>query len=447
MRHDLTLLGLKDSMNQLRIAELVQAATTARRAGKPDLASRHWRSLLAIAPAHPAALNALGAEALARGDLPTALTRFRLAAEADPTSPDLWLNLARVQHLVGDDIGQRDSLERSIALAPRALVPNIRLAELLERLGQSTAAAERWTAVIAIASQLDVVPPDVRSIIAHAQSLLAEQARVLGEDVDRALALLRDERSAQCCRRVDAAIDYTLGRRSIYLNQCSGLHVPFLPADEFFDSAAFPFFGLLANSTDAIVAELGTALASSAGVPPGFAPYIDLPTGIDVEQWRRLDKSSDWSALHFWRDGVRDDAVCRHFPRTAAMLDALPLARLPRRMPTIFFSALQPGTHIPPHTGVTNARAIVHLPLIVPEGCRFRVGGETRVWRVGEPFAFDDTIEHEAWNDGDALRVVLIMDAWNPYLTPDEQKLITAFYAATELSAIAPSTAERMRLG
>lgn len=434
-------------MNQLRIAELMQAAMTARRAGNSHLASRHWRSLLAIAPAHPAALNALGAEALARGDLPTALTQFRRAAEADPTSPDLWLNLARVQQLVGDDTGQRDSLERSIALAPRALVPNIRLAELLERLGHSTAAAERWTAVIAIARQLDVVPPDVRPIIAHAQALLTKQARALGEDVDRALAPFRHENDAQARRRVDAAIDYTLGRRAIYLNQCSGLHVPFLPADEFFDPGAFPFFGLLSASTDAIVAELRGVLDPSGQAPSGFAPYIDLPPGIEVEQWSRLDKSADWSALHFWRDGVRDDAVCLRFPRTAAMLDALPLARLPQRMPTIFFSMLQPQTHIPPHTGVTNARAIVHLPLIVPEGCRFRVGGETRSWRVGEPFAFDDTIEHEAWNDGDALRVVLIMDAWNPHLTPDEQKLIAAFYAATELSAIAPSTAERMRLG
>ena len=434
-------------MNQRRIAELLQAAVTARRAGQHGVAGQHWHSLLAIAPDHPAALNALGAAALEEGDLATALARFRDAAGADPTSPDLWLNLARVQQLAGDDIGQRDSLDRSIALAPRALVPNIRLAQLLERVGEVAAAAERWTTVIAIAQHLTSVPPDVQPILAHARNFLADQSRSLGEGVDRALAPVRDGLASADRRRVDAAIDYTLGRRAIYLNQCSGLHVPFLPADEFFDPASFPFFDRLSAGTEEIVAELVSALDGSTGAPAGFDAYIDLPPGVEAEQWAGLDKSPDWSALHFWRDGVRDDAVCRRFPRTAAILDALPLARLPKRMPTIFFSALQPRTHIPPHTGVTNARAIVHLPLIVPDGCRLRVGGETRSWRVGEPLAFDDTIEHEAWNDSDSRRIVLIMDAWNPHLTVTERDLISAFYAATERNAVAPSAGERARLG
>ena len=95
-------------------------------------------------------------------------------------------------------------------------------------------------------------------------------------------------------------------------------------------------------------------------------------------------------------------------------------------MPTAFFSVLRPRTHLPAHNGVTNSRAIIHLPLIVPEGCRFRVGGETREWRVGEAWAFDDTIEHEAWNDSDEPRVILILDAWNPLLTEAEKAVARA---------------------
>ena len=71
---------------------------------------------------------------------------------------------------------------------------------------------------------------------------------------------------------------------------------------------------------------------------------------------------------------------------------------------------LAPHTRIPAPTGVTNARLIVHAPLIVPQGCGFRVGNETRAWEPGKPFVFDDTIEHEAWNDSDQTRVVLIFD-------------------------------------
>jgi aspartate beta-hydroxylase len=75
----------------------------------------------------------------------------------------------------------------------------------------------------------------------------------------------------------------------------------------------------------------------------------------------------------------------------------------------------------------------------VPEGCTFRVGGETRPWVEGQAFAFDDTIEHEAWNKSDELRAVLIFDVWNPYLTPAEQRLVKAMFDATDASGLSPS--------
>ena len=94
------------------------------------------------------------------------------------------------------------------------------------------------------------------------------------------------------------------------------------------------------------------------------------------------------------------------------------------------FSLLKPKTRIPPHTGVTNACLVTHLPLIVPEGCGFRVGNDTRQWVPGRAWVFDDTIEHEAWNDSDRLRVVLIFDVWHPHLSPPERALITALVTA-----------------
>jgi aspartyl/asparaginyl beta-hydroxylase (cupin superfamily) len=90
------------------------------------------------------------------------------------------------------------------------------------------------------------------------------------------------------------------------------------------------------------------------------------------------------------------------------------------------FSLLAPNTAIPPHVGVNNARLVCHLPLIVPEGCWFRVGGETRLWERGEVLVFDDTIEHEAMNPTDELRVVLIFDVWRPELQPVERQAIAA---------------------
>ena len=74
------------------------------------------------------------------------------------------------------------------------------------------------------------------------------------------------------------------------------------------------------------------------------------------------------------------------------------------------------------------------MPLIVPDGCGFRVGDATRKWEVGKLFVFDDTIEHEAWNDSDELRVVLIFDLWAPALTPAERKAVARMIGAAGVS-------------
>jgi aspartyl/asparaginyl beta-hydroxylase (cupin superfamily) len=111
-------------------------------------------------------------------------------------------------------------------------------------------------------------------------------------------------------------------------------------------------------------------------------------------------------------------------PRAVAALESIPRVDIPGRGPTAFFSVLDSHTRIPPHTGVTNTRLTVHLPLIVPPGCQFRVGGETRDWREGTAWVFDDSIEHEAWNDSDVPRGILIFDVWNPQLTPLERDLV-----------------------
>jgi aspartyl/asparaginyl beta-hydroxylase (cupin superfamily) len=162
-----------------------------------------------------------------------------------------------------------------------------------------------------------------------------------------------------------------------------------------------------------------------------LAPYVEQPRGVPQNKWTPLDKSLDWGALHLWRDGERNEAACARAPKTAALVERLPLCRIPGRAPAIFFSILKAGARIPPHTGVTNVRSIVHLPLIVPEGCSFRVGGETRAWVEGEAFVFDDTIEHEAVNPTAEDRAVLIFDVWNPHLSETERATVRTIYAVT----------------
>jgi aspartate beta-hydroxylase len=98
----------------------------------------------------------------------------------------------------------------------------------------------------------------------------------------------------------------------------------------------------------------------------------------------------------------------------------------------VLFSLLRPGAHIPPHNGYTNARLICHLPLIVPGNCALRVGNETRSWREGELMVFDDSIEHEAWNNSGELRAILLFDIWRPELTADERTLVGALLKSVD---------------
>jgi aspartyl/asparaginyl beta-hydroxylase (cupin superfamily) len=423
------------------IARLLQSAAAAQAAARTDLARQQLESVLTLAPEHPIALNSLGALALRSGDAAGAAQLFARAAAADPSAGPLWLNLANAQRLLGDDEGERSSLLRALDCDQRDLTALIRLAELHERRGEEAAAAYRWSAVVALGRGLQRPSPELAKILDHAAAYAAERTRLLGEALDLGLARSREGLGWSERRRFDAAIDYSLGRRSIYSNDCAGLFFPFLPADEYFDRSHFPWMAAIEAETDAIRAEL-EALLSSGG--EGLRPYVHQDPGTPPNKWSELDNDLAWGAYFLWEYGERQEEACARCPRTAAALEALPRADIPGRAPSAFFSLLRPRTRIPPHTGVSNTRAIVHLPLIVPDGCAFRVGGETRPWRVGEAFAFDDTIEHEAWNDSDELRALLIFDVWNPHLTETEKRLLQDFYRVADASGRNPEPRERL---
>jgi aspartyl/asparaginyl beta-hydroxylase (cupin superfamily) len=133
-----------------------------------------------------------------------------------------------------------------------------------------------------------------------------------------------------------------------------------------------------------------------------------------------------------WRDGIAYPEHLARCPRTAAALEGCPRCEVPGASPNALFSILDAKTRIPPHAGVNNTRLFVHLPLIIPPGCGFRVGGEQREWEPSKAFVFDDTIEHEAWNESDQIRIIFICDIWNPRLTEEERTAITRVIAATD---------------
>jgi aspartyl/asparaginyl beta-hydroxylase (cupin superfamily)/Tfp pilus assembly protein PilF len=405
------------------------AAAQAKSTGRKIEALKHFQAVADLDPAQPLARNALGLSALESGNVSEAIEHFTAATVADPSGIALWMNLAKAHRLSGDDAAERAALEQALSIDRIHLMSLIRLAELHERRNEVGSATDCWAMVLNLCSQFPDLTPELQAMIAHASAFVAAQQNALAAAVDSSLAKPLAAASDRDRRRASAAADFMLGRRKAFANQCHGFFYPFLPPDEFFDRDHFPWLEQLEAATSVIREELEAILVSA---DPGLSPYIEMPPGTPRNLWSELDHSPDWSALHLWRDGERIDAVCVRAPRTTELVESLPLANIPGRAPAVFFSILKAGRQIPPHTGVTNIRTIIHLPLIVPEDCGFRVGGETRQWREGEAFAFDDTIEHEAWNRSDQDRALLILDCWNPHLSTDEQKIILSMFATSQ---------------
>lgn len=380
----------------------------------------------------PRSLNRAGLEALSAGNLIEARRLLETAIERDSEADALWLNLATCCRQMGDDQGEETALARVLAINRGSLAGWIRQAERQQRLFRNEDASKSWRNAFELQTAFGPPNEATRASLAGGKAFLAEQATRLGTAISAALG---DESAGEDNRpatwRLRAGIDAMLGSRRIYTNDCAGFHFPFLPAEEFFARRHFPWLEELEASTAAIREEFSALMAEDE--MGQFRPYVQMEPGNPANKWSPLDGSLDWNAGFLWEYGQPNEINLSRCAHTRNILESLPLARIAGRGPSAFFSVLAPGAHIPPHTGVTNVRSIVHLPLIVPEGCWFRVGGEKREWVEGQAFVFDDTIEHEAVNPTAEFRAVLIFDVWNPWLSRAEIEGLQAMFAAIEL--------------
>lgn len=418
--------GYRGRMSNSDVVNLLTAAAQARRDGDIARAADHLQAALSRAPADPVVLNSLGMMRLDEGRLPEARDYFEQAIAADAAAPELWMNLAKTHRLAGSDALEAHSLDQALAIDQRHFMANVRRAELHEKRGETAGAMHRWSGVIALAESMGQANASLDQLLTHARRYIAGVSQGFEKRFLPRLTMFRNgETNPRTRRRFEACVDGVLGRRRIYANECHGLHYPFLPVDEYFDRDHFPWIERLEEHSDIIRGELLALLATDS---EGLEPYVRQEPGTSPNKWTGLDNSPDWSAFFLWKHGARQGEACARCPQTAALLESLPMSDIPGRSPSVFFSILRPGAHIPPHTGVTNVRSIVHLPLVVPPECGFRVGGETRQWEEGRAFVFDDTIEHEAWNKSDALRAILIFDVWNPHLDESERGMLRSLF-------------------
>ena len=181
----------------------------------------------------------------------------------------------------------------------------------------------------------------------------------------------------------------------------------------FFSPAQFPWAAEIERNWETIREELDMILTHRE----------DLPNFQDISpDQKHLSNGNNWKTFFFFAYGLEAPGNCARAPRTIELLRSIPGAK------TAFFSILSPRMHIPAHCGPYKGVIRYHLGLIVPEPkeqCRIRVADSIAHWEEGKSMFFDDTFEHEVWNDTDGQRVVLFMDVLRPLRFP--MSLINAF--------------------
>ena len=371
------------------------------------------------------ALNQAAERLLVSGDFASARETLLRAIEADTSNVASWMNVAAACNGLHRPDDEKAALEKVLVLEPRNLRALLQMAVLYENKGESRAAAATYRTALQSVPRGAPLPPEMQAHLQHAQRAVEANSRALESFLEDRLSDLRTRYAGEPLARFDKCLDTLLQKRAIYRPKPTFLYFPDIPGIEFYDREEFPWLDRIEAATPDIRAELIEVLA---GGPTALEPYVSMQ-GKPQDAWRELNNSRRWGVFFLWKAGeaCRDNmAKC---PKTVEALESWPRCDLPGSGPTAVFSILDAKTRIPPHSGVNNARLIVHVPLIVPPGCGFRVGAETRGWEPGSAFVFDDTIEHEAWNNSDAPRAVLILDIWNPYVRPAEREMVAALTA------------------
>ena len=362
-----------------------------------------------------------GIAALQAGDGKAARRAFETIVASGRATLQIWLWLAQACDMLDDRAAVMAHVARVVELDAANPYALVMAGEVQTRSGNDRAAIA-WYERALNAAQGRQLPPDLiarlnRAAAAREAAFARFEAEMMGAFHDAGVD------AARTGPRFAEAMQIIAGRSQPYLQQPTSFYYPRLQQIPFYDPADFAWTGALAAALPAIRAEAEAVMAHGDGIAPYVEADPDRPN-----KGHALLADARWSAFHLFRNGLPIADHAARCPATMAALAQAPLPRIAGTAPMALFSILAPHTHIPPHNGMLNTRLICHLPLIVPDGCRLRVGAETRDVRAGEVLLFDDSIEHEAWNDSDAPRAILLFEVWRPELTEAERQALTVMF-------------------
>lgn len=353
----------------------------------------------------------------------------RMTASGRP-DPQHLLLLAMASERLDDRPACAAALDRMLALDPRIVLGWLIKGDLALRNADDGGARSAYERAFVEARMQGNLPNDVRERLSRAAHWLSagrdRQTRKFREAMDAS-----GVRDTVASHRFRQSLDIIFENKEIYVSRPNVYFFPGLPQRQFYEREELGWAGELEARTDAIAAELAALLEER----QLFTPHIRADDATPSDGYQGLAGNSGWSSLYLWTGGAPIEENARRCPETMAALEKLPLPHFSKKHPSapaVMFSMLKSGARIPAHTGSTNVRLICHLPLVVPPKCAIRVGNEVRSWERGKLLVFDDTIEHEAWNESDEDRIVLIFDIWRPELTEEERHAVTVFFQCLE---------------
>jgi aspartate beta-hydroxylase len=342
--------------------------------------------------------------------------------------PRLLLLLGEACRMTGDDQTLLKAADRLLNVDPNALRALIWKGDIYARAHDTRRAMQYYTTALEQSARFQL-PPTLRLELERVASKRARLHQQLYAYLDQYLTqhgLPQEKRSSRLVQSLQILSGAV--QAEMALQRPTQQYLPGLPQQAWYDAQAYDWVQGVEAQTDAIREELLSVLQDDAA----FKPYIEGDTHGPARNYQGLLNNPAWSAFYLWRDGQPVAENIARCPVTAAVLATVPQPMFPGRAPTAMFSLLKPQTHIPPHHGMLNTRLIAHLPLIVPEGCAMRVGDETRAWQTGKLALFDDSVEHEAWNNSNQTRVVLLFDVARPELDATELKAVALCFAAMD---------------
>ena len=344
-----------------------------------------------------------------------------------PNDAEAHYRLGVIEEQIGSASCARNAYLRCVALSPGNPLAYLYAGYCLQQQGDHRAALDLYS----LGAELDEnilylwqssqQSPESRQRSASASHALRAHLSALHQKAVGNSAKYRRVSAAIWTRTHEVTFDCQVLRQQPQI-----FYLPELPAAPFVDMQSWPWADGLQRQADNIRAELLSALPL---IRERGRPYLPAGTQAD-EVFAPLVGSLNWTALDLYRDGAINLDLNSYFPKLLSVLKTVPLYGLDDTPFEVFFSLLRPGQHIKAHFGESNHSLTVHLPLVLPDDCWLSVGGEIRRWQLGEITVFDDTFDHEACNESEQERIVLIFSIWHPDLTEAEQQAIQRTFIA-----------------